>query len=570
MYSALGGFARLSSIASLAVIAGACADSQGTPPPLPSVQTPWFANDASAAGLDFVNDPGPLGSYSTPQITGNGAALLDYDQDGRLDIYLMNGAGVDAKTTNRLYHQEEDGRFRDVTTGSGLDVAGLYTGVAVGDVDNDGWPDVVLTECRGVKLFRNSGAGRFEDVTSSSGLANPWWGTSCGFLDFDRDGWLDLVVVNYVDLDPTRVCYSSDGQRDFCGPLEYPGSPTLLFRNVSAGSEPLQLKFEDITESSGIGSLRGRGMGLLCADFDQDGWDDIFVANDMHSNHLWMNRQGQTVEEEGMLRGVSVNGLGEAAANMGTAWGDVDGSGLPDLFVTHLDYEDHTFWKQGPAGVFLDRTPETKVNKNPSSTGFGTVLGDFDLDGDLDLAYVNGRVFRREKAKTAGLPAFWLPYAQNNTLCENDGTGQFVLRNSPRETFAGNINVGRILCSGDVDNDGDLDLLSAPTAQAVQLWRNIAPRQGHWLLVRAMDPQLKRDAYGAVVTVVAGDRQWQRLMNPASGYQCSHDPRAHFGLGDAARIESVHVRWPGGETEIFPGGGVDRQLDVRRGEGRVP
>ena len=570
MCSELGAYARLASIALLAMITGACADSTGTSTTASDDPEPWFANDASAAGLDFVNDPGPAGSYFVPQSMGNGAALFDYDQDGRLDVYLLNGAGAESKSINRLYHQEQDGKFRDVSVGSGLDVAGLCTGVAVGDVDNDGWPDVALSEFGGLKLFRNNGSGRFEDATPGSGLANLWWGTSCGFLDFDRDGWLDLVVVNYAELDPTRLCYSSDGQRDFCGPNEFPGTPTLLFRNVSAGMEPARPKFEDITESSGIGSLRGRGMGVLCADFDQDGWDDIFVANDQQSNYLWINRQGKTFEDEAVLRGLAVNGLGESAANMGTAWGDVDGNGLPDLFVTHLDYEDHTFWKQDPAGMFLDRTAETDVNQMPSSTGFGTVLGDFDLDGDLDLAYVNGRVFRRDPVDNSRLPAFWRPYAQRNTLCENDGTGRFSLRDSSSEAFTSDDYVGRTLCCGDVDNDGDLDLLGAPTADAVQLWRNIAPRRGHWLLVRATDPQLKRDAYGAVVTVVAGDRQWQRLVNPSAGYQCSHDPRVHFGLGDATQIDAILVRWPTGETENFPGGEVDRQVELRRGEGTPP
>jgi hypothetical protein len=568
--AALEGLARLPFIVLLAVIAGACVDSEETRPAQPDDAPPWFADDAAAARLDFVNDPGPAGSYFMPQSMGNGAAFIDYDQDGRLDVYLLNGAPAGSTSTNRLYHQEADGKFRDATAGSGLDVSGLCTGVAVGDVDNDGWPDVVLSEFGGLKLFRNTGAGRFEDATPGSGLANLWWGTSCGFLDFDRDGWLDLVVANYVDLDPTVLCYSRDGQRDFCGPKEFRGTPTLLFRNASAGTDPPQPKFEDVTGPSGLGSLPGPGLGVLCADFDHDGWDDIFIANDQQPNRLWINRQGKTFEDEAVLRGLAVNSLGASAANMGIAWGDVDASGQPDVFVTHLDLESHTLWKQDPAGLFLDRTAETDLNQMPRTTGFGTVLGDFDLDGDLDLAYVNGHVFRGEPAEGSGLPDFWRPYAQRNTLCENDGAGRFSLRDSPSEAFGAEANVGRSLCYGDVDNDGDLDLLAAPTAGPVQLWRNVVPRRGHWVLVRALDPELKRDAYGAVVTITAGKRQWQRLVNPASSYQCSNDPRAHFGLGDAATVESIRVRWPTGETEIFPGGQVDRQVELRRGEGMAP
>ena len=557
-------------IAAGAMSSGGCAPPSAENAVQTSDRSPWFHEAATELGIDFANDPGPVGSYFMPQSMGNGAALLDFDQDGRLDVYLLNGAGADSGSTNRLYRQQEDGSFRDVSRGSGLDYAGLCSGVAIGDVNNDGWPDVVVSEYGGLRLFRNDGKGRFADVTPGSGLTNLWWGTSCGFLDFDRDGWLDLVVANYVDLDPTRLCYLNDGQRDFCGPTEFEGSPALLFRNASASSEAQQPRFDDVTDSSGIGTLPGRGLGVLCADFDDDGWDDIFVANDQQANRLWRNAHDGTFQDEAVLRGVAVNGLGAAAANMGIAWGDVDASGLPDLFVTHLDLENHTLWKQGPTGLFLDRTAAAGLAQPPRTTGFGTVLADFDLDGDLDLAYVNGHVSRHQPAAAQHLPTFWLAYAQKNSLWENDGSGRFTARSGPGEPFGAAIGVGRALCCGDLDNDGDMDLLAAPTADQVQVWRNNALRRGHWLLVRAIDPQLRRDAYGAVVTVLAGERSWQRLINPASSYQSSHDPRAHFGLGAVETIDAIRVRWPSGETEVFPGGSVDRVVDLRRSEGARP
>jgi hypothetical protein len=567
--AAPAGWRLLWLVAISATAALGCAPSAGTPTEQTAAQEPWFTDAAVDSDLDFVNDPGPTGSYFMPQSMGNGAALLDYDQDGLLDIYLLNGAGADSKSTNRLYHQERGGKFRDVTSGSGLDVAGFGSGVTVGDVNNDGWPDVAVSEYGGLRLFVNSSGKRFQEVTQTSGLSNLWWGTSCGFLDFDRDGWLDLVVANYVELDASHLCYANDGRRDFCGPKEFTGSPALLFRNVTASSDPPQTKFENVTDASGLGLVAGPGLGVLCADFDGDGWGDIFVANDQQANRLWINRHDGTFQDQAVLRGVAVNGQGAVAANMGTAWGDVDGDGLEDLFVTHLDLENHTLWKQSPRGLFLDRTAQARLTPAPRTTGFGTVLADFDLDGDLDLAYVNGHVFRHAAAEGPA-PAFWRPYAQRNSLWENDGSGRFSSLAASAEPLCQQPHVSRALCCGDLDNDGDLDLLAAPTAGHVQLWRNVAPRRGHWLLVRAIDPAVSRDAYGAVVTVTAGTRKWQRLINPASSYLSSNDPRVHFGLGDAAQIDSISVRWPTGETELFPGGEVDRPVEVRRSGGVSP
>lgn len=562
-------------LALLAVVGG-CSP-RAEPTPLEgSGGTAWFEEVSAKVGLDFVNDPGPEGSYFMPQSMGNGAALLDYDQDGRLDIYLLNGAGPGSSSANALYHQEPDGHFRDVSAGSGLDVVGFGSGVAIGDVNNDGWPDVFVSEYGGLRLFTNDGQGHFRDATATSGIASLRWGTSASFLDFDRDGWLDLVVVNYVAYDPAKLCYGPDGSRDFCSPSQFDGSPALLFRNVTASAGEMP-RFSDITASSGIGELPGPGLGVLCADFDGDNWDDIFVANDQAANRLWINQHDRTFRDEAPLRGLAVNSQGKVEANMGVAWGDVDDDGLSDLFVTHLDSESHTLWKQGPRGLFADRTAAAGLIRVPRSTGFGVVMGDFDLDSDLDLAYVSGGVLKKTPAaplsrrRHEGSPdsGFWDRYAQPNFLLDNHGPGQFTSIAASNPALCGQPDVTRALCCGDLDNDGDLDLLAATTAGRALLLHNIVDRKGHWLIVRALDPDLKRDAFGAIVTVRAQGRLQQRLVNPGSSYLSSHDPRVHFGLAGAEEYSAIHVRWPDGTHESFPGGATDRVVVIRRGEGKA-
>jgi hypothetical protein len=533
-----------------------------TTEPAPQAQPPWFEDVTGRVGLKFTHDCGPLPpAYFMPQITGSGCAFFDFDGDGKLDIYLIHNGGPNGKK-NQLFHQEQDGSFRDVSANSGLDVAGYGMGVAIGDVNNDGKPDVLLTEYGRTRLFLNEGGGHFREVTKEAGLDNPLWATAAAFFDYDRDGWLDLIVVNYVDYDPSVSCTGRGSERDFCGPRLFKGTVARLYRNLGAKSDA---RFEDVTLKAGLGTGKGKGLGVLCADFNGDGWPDIFVANDQMPNFLWINNKNGTFTEEALSRGLAQPMGGVAAGNMGIAWADVDGNGLPDLFVTHIIDETHTLWQQTTRGFFEDRTVSSGLSAGWRSTGFGTSFVDFDRDGWPDLVFVNGGVIRNPNADRSA--PFWHQYTERNQLYANLGRGKFRDISDANPALCGFPNVGRGLAVGDFDNDGAPDLLITEVGGQARLMRNVAPANGHWLTVRAMIPSLKRDAYGAEVTVRAGEKAYWRLLNPGYSYCSSNDPRCHFGLGPNARYDVIEVLWPDGRAETFPGGSADRPIELRQGEG---
>ena len=384
-------------------------------------------------------------------------------------------------------------------------------GVAIGDVNNDGRPDVLLTEYRGIKLFLNNGDGTFTDVTKQAGLEDPLWATSACFVDYDRDGWLDLVVVNYVSYHPSHGCEGMRKELDYCPPRQFPGTVTKLYRNLGRppGSSPKEVRFEDVTLSSGIGKEIGPALGVTAADFDGDGWPDIFVANDGKPNRLWINQRNGKFQDEAVRRGLAYNRMGLAEANMGVAVADVEGDGLGSVFVSHLTEETNALWVQGPRGRFQDRTAAAGLaNSRWRGTGFGAFLGDFNNDGAIDLAIVNGRISRGKPASEGLLGPYWCHYAERNQLFASDGKGQFRDMSPSNVPFCGTPGVARGLACGDVNNDGGLDLLVTNIAGRARLFRNVTPNRGHWLLVRAIDPRYHRDAYGAEIQVEAGGRRW--------------------------------------------------------------
>ena len=440
-------------------------------------------------------------------------------------------------------------------------------------MNNDGLPDLVVTEYGATRLLRNVGAGRFEEVTATAGIDNPRWAVPASFMDFDRDGWLDLVVGNYLDYDPTQACEDVHGRRDFCAPQAFPPTTTRLWRNRTgaAGASP---RFEEWTERSGLTRWPGAALGLVCADFNGDRWPDIFCADDGRPNRLFINRGDGTFTEEAVTRGVALNAMGRTAANMGVAYADADGDGRADLFVSHLTEEFHSLFRQDVPGFFTDVVAQAGLQEQGwRGTGFGTVLSDFDLDGDLDLALVNGLVRRAVPGQTpvvAGVSDWWARYAQRAQLFANIGSGRFEDRSVANAGLCGEATVGRSLAVGDLDQDGMPDLVVGGVGGPVLLYRNVAPREGRWLRVRAVDPGCGgRDAIGAEVIVRTDTGTWWQVLQPATSYLASHEPVLHFGLGRTGDLRGIEVRWPDGSTEEFPPGTAERTAVLRKGEGRL-
>lgn len=534
---------------------------------------PWFEDVTEKAGLKFQHECGPLpvnDQYYMPQLVGSGSALFDYDNDGRLDIYLIQNGGPNSGARNRLFHQEKDGSFTDVSEGSGLDVAGQGMGVAVGDVNNDGLPDLLLTEFGRIRLFLNQGNGKFKDVTKEAGLENKSWGTSAAFFDYDRNGWLDLVVVNYLDYDKHHSCLGKNGKPDYCGPQPFPGTMTKLFHNSGPAAPGCAPRFEDVTVKAGLDKATGPGLGVVVADFNGDRWPDLLISNDGKPNHLWINQKNGTFQEKAKESNIAYDQYGKSMAGMGIAIGDLDGHGRLSIFMPHLHIETNTLWTLTSAGMFKDETIGARVARGEwTATGFGTVFADFNLDGQLDLAIVNGGVQRGVAHELCSDP-FWKWYVQRNQVFANEGGGRFKDISASQSAFSGAPNVGRGLAVGDIDGDGALDLLVTAVGAPARLYRNVAPNRGHWLMVKAVDPALGgRDAYGAELTVTAGNRRWKGLIQPAYSYMCSNDPRAHFGLGQVTHVDGIHVVWPDGTDETFPGQSADQVVVLKKGAGKA-
>ena len=533
-------------------------------PGAPAVTTPWLVDRTRELGLPTDDPAWADGTYQLREMMGPGVGLCDLDGDGRLDILEPRCPPPDRWSEdwpNRAWRQKSDGTFEDATEATGLGDPGQGLAVACGDVDGDGASEVYFANFGRDAFYRNDGHGRFTEAGADARLESEAWTCSTAFLDHDRDGFLDLFLVNYVVHDEERECHGKSTAPEYCGPLEYEAAADALYRNDGNGH------FEDVSRSSGI-ARPAAGLGLVCLDFNSDGWVDVYVANDAMANHLWINQQGGSFEDEAHVRGAGVNRHGKPEASMGVTAGDFDDDGSLDLFMTHLDGENNTLYVGLQAASWRDRSVQTKLsNFDRPFTGFGCGFADFDQDGWLDLAVVNGRVRRGPVHATAALSVFWNDYAEPNLLFRNRGDGSFDDFSGRAGAYGRRPDVGRGLALGDIDGDGDVDIVTSAYAGTLRVHINEAAA-GHWLRVRARTGA--RAALGALVQLDTGDRTRLRACVSGFSYGSASEPVAHFGLGDARAYRSVLVRWPDGQSERFAGGDADREVVLVQGEGETP
>ena len=529
------------------------------------VDNPLFTEVTAALGFSQTEASWSPGTHALPEVIGSGVALFDYNNDGALDVLHIRfppPGKEDSPAPNQLFQQQPDGTFVDVTAAAGIGHEGYGQGVAIGDVDNDGDVDVYVTNYGADVFYRNNSDGTF--ALEEIGLSNEAWGTSATFGDYDRDGDLDLYVANYVQFDPETVCRGKQSAPDYCNPQVFEPATDRLFRNNGDGS------FTDVTERAGIAAMPGRGLGVVCLDLTRDGWADFFVANDGEANHLWVNQTDGTFAEEAILHGLAFNAYGQPEGSMGIAVGDVNGDTHPDLFVTHLSGETNTLYVASPYSVFVDMTEIAGfAGRDLRFTGFGGGFLDFDNDADLDIALVNGRVKRAEILDGADLGEFWNFYAEPNLLFQNSQTTEgfaFSDVSSRAPDFTGRVEVSRGMAFGDIDRDGDVDIVVSSLDNRLRLFRNDAPPpQHHWFFVQAITHN--RDALGAQVTLRTESRTLTDYVLPGSSYLSSSDPIMHFGLGTTDEIQVIEVHWQDGTRERFPGTTANRRTTVYQGKG---
>jgi hypothetical protein len=517
------------------------------------------------SGIDFVTNSSRTDHHHQPETMVAGVALFDYDNDGLLDVFLTNGARMtdldktDPVYWNRLYHNEGGFHFVDVTEKAGLKGQGYDNGAAVGDFDGDGWTDLFVTGLRGNILYRNRGDGTFEDVTEKAGLARPdpdygtLWAVAAAFLDYDNDGDLDLFVSNYCVWDPkTEPVCGPKGLGDYCHPNNYKGLPNSLFRNNGDGT------FTDVSAPSGIRKVIGKGMGLGIADFDSDGFIDVFVANDTEPNYLFHNRGDGTFEEIGFVAGVSYPEAGRALSGMGADARDIDDDGKVDIFHTALSSETMPVFRNQGQNTFIEMTARSGVaSLSLSRAGWANGIEDFNNDRRKDLFVAGGDVMDPRGEFKEKVP-------QTNLVMANLGDFKFAdATPGAGPDFSTRKATHRGAAFGDLDNDGRVDVIVTALDEGVEVWRNVSPTPNHWLTVRAVGAGRNRDGTGAEITLTTPSGVLHNHVNTAVGYGGASDVRVHFGLGTDPKVTRLEVKWPGGKVQVLPDVAADQILVVK-------
>ena len=541
--------------------------------PLPRPSEPnqplTFVDLARSAGITFQHDNAASPEKFLIETMGSGCGWIDYDQNGLLDLYLVNGAATrvynpKGPLRSALYRNNGNGTFTDVTAVAGVAAEGLFgMGLAVGDFDNDGFPDLCVLGYGRCILYRNNGDGTFTDVSARAGVENSGrWASSAAWFDYDNDGRLDLVIANYVDWAPERNFYCGDpgpGMRSYCHPDDFHGQPPTLYHNNGDGT------FTDVSKSSGVGLKGGNGLGIVTFDYDDDGWQDIFIANDHMPNFLFHNKRDGTFREVGYAAGVAVSSDGQFEAGMGTDAADVTGSGRMDLIVAHLDMQLARLYQNLGDQSFDDATLRSKIGyATYHMSEFGVRFMDYDNDGARDLFLANGHVLDNIERYHADSR-----YAEPKLMFHNNGHGLF--ENVSDRLGADFLlpRVSRGAAIADFDNDGDLDILVNNNGQTPQLLRNDGGNANHWLEILLIGTKSNRDGVGARVKVTAGELILYDQRKGGMSYQSAQDPRLHFGLGTHAKIDAIEIRWPSGSVTNLASLTSDRILAVKEGEGIV-
>ncbi len=531
------------------------------PAPAPKVT---FTDITAASGVKFTHNSGRSGKKYLPESLGSGVAIFDADGDGWLDVLLINGRDWDPRgrtSLPALYHNNHNGTFTNVTKGSGLDVQTYGMGVAVADYDNDGREDVYITSLDGDRLFHNEGGGKFKDVTVASGIRNASFGTSAAWLDYDRDGKVDLFVANYVQWsrDKDLWCSLDGATKSYCTPESYKGTSSKLYRNLGNG------RFEDVSQKAGVADPTSKSLGVAVLDYDGDGWPDLFVANDTQPNKLYRNQGNGTFKDEALEAGVAFSEEGTARGAMGVDAADYDRSGRPHLLVGNFSNEMLALYHNEGSGVFVDEAPSSTVGQaSLLSLTFGVFFFDYDLDGLPDILTANGHL---EEEINRVQPR--IQYRQQPLLFHNLGKGKFESVASSMGRDFSRPMVARGAAYGDLDNDGDLDVVFTTNHGPAYVFRNDGGNRNRWLRVKTVGTKSNRDGLGAIVRVTsAGGKQWA-MVRSGSSYCSQSDVAPTFGLGQDKVVQTLEVDWPSGTKQRFTNVPTNQVVTVDEGKGIV-